>query len=441
MGSETRRRALILCNYGYQSKYYLDPRMPPYPPMSGNLPYVANLTGQQETVSRDNPGWIAMTQLIKRGHWESLRPELRDVIANQDHGWAFQTRRNEYKASSFEGPISKPTYSGAYSWRTPRYPQVAKAIPTSGTSSWWPILSYQSTNFMVAGGTKAINLTLPASPCADVAVAVGELAREGVPHIPGRSVFQALRGRDDFARAIGDEYLTKVFGWDPLIRDIKDVAKSIRKQDELLRAYERNAGRRIKRRWDFEPIVTTERFADVTGQYPAPALPTPVYSGSGTLSRVRTTTRKLWFSGAYKYYVPTGHTMFARSKALMQKSNYLFGTSITPATIWNLTPWSWLADWFANVGDVMTNASVLAYQDVVIAYAYIMCETRTDDEWTLRGNFGNGIPSTLSQTFSTVTKQRLRASPYGFALTWDGFSDQQLAILAALGLTKARSRS
>ncbi len=36
------------------------------------------------------------------------------------------------------------------------------------------------------------------------------------------------------------------------------------------------------------------------------------------------------------------------------------------------------------------------------------------------------------------TKQRLRATPYGFGLSWDGFSPEQLAILASLGITRGR---
>jgi ABC-type polysaccharide/polyol phosphate export permease len=34
------------------------------------------------------------------------------------------------------------------------------------------------------------------------------------------------------------------------------------------------------------------------------------------------------------------------------------------------------------------------------------------------------------------TKQRYRANPFGFGITWDGLSPLQLAIAAALGITR-----
>jgi hypothetical protein len=74
----------------------------------------------------------------------------------------------------------------------------------------------------------------------------------------------------------------------------------------------------------------------------------------------------------------------------------------------------------------------------VMRRGYIMCSTREKHTYTHPGiNIVNyGPTGALVESFQTTSKMRLRASPYGFGLTFDGFSPRQLAILAALGITQ-----
>jgi hypothetical protein len=51
----------------------------------------------------------------------------------------------------------------------------------------------------------------------------------------------------------------------------------------------------------------------------------------------------------------------------------------------------------------------------------------------------SGVRNGVSVSFQTKVKKRLRATPYGFGLdpNWSDFTDRQLSILGALGITRA----
>jgi hypothetical protein len=125
-------------------------------------------------------------------------------------------------------------------------------------------------------------------------------------------------------------------------------------------------------------------------------------------------------------------------------ANHLFGTRITPELVWNLAPWSWAFDWFTNAGDVIHNISLLGVDGLVLQYGYAMRSMNVKHEMvqTVTSGLGGrnlgfgGLTST--RLVFTETKQRIRANPYGFGIDDLSLSGRQLAILAALGLTKGK---
>jgi len=105
---------------------------------------------------------------------------------------------------------------------------------------------------------------------------------------------------------------------------------------------------------------------------------------------------------------------------------------ITPEVLWNLAPWSWAADWFGNIGDVMHNVSALGRDGLVMEYGYVMNERKTDASYVCRSRLG-----TYTRDVTTVDRRRWAAiSPYGFSVSWDGLTPKQLAVVTALGLTR-----
>jgi hypothetical protein len=106
-------------------------------------------------------------------------------------------------------------------------------------------------------------------------------------------------------------------------------------------------------------------------------------------------------------------------------------TTLTPEALWNLAPWSWATDWFANVGDVISNMTAFAGDNLVLRYGYLMEHSMIEDTYT-RNDISAG-----SFQLITESKRRIKANPFGFGVSWEDLSPFQLSIAAALGLSKS----
>lgn len=280
-------------------------------------------------------------------------------------------------------------------------------------------------------GTQIIANVLPTNPVAGLAVAVGEI-REGLPSIVG---LRSFRDRLAHARDAGDEYLNVEFGWKPLLSDLRKFSDALTKEDEILRQYIRNSGKRVKRR---VTLPVNKQVSEWKGKGIAqPILSSPLYvEPEGDMTIISTIERKRWFSGCFTYYVGDPRTTDVTLRNA-QLRNKLWGDRVTPEVIWDLTPWSWAADWFADTGAVLHNIGAFLNDGLVMPYAYVMEQTTVTKEYKLENvQYRNADgPSSMGQTFTTVSKVRRRATPFGFGLTHDDLSVRQIAILAALGLT------
>jgi hypothetical protein len=147
-------------------------------------------------------------------------------------------------------------------------------------------------------------------------------------------------------------------------------------------------------------------------------------------------TKKTWFAGEFRYhYPPVTASVIARMRGW---SRQILGVDITPGTLWDMTPWTWLLDWFANIGDILSNISAISQDNLAMRYGYLMQEATRKLVHTHYGvttPYGS-IPPTFSGTAIYTGKTRMGASPYGFGLKWTELSPRQLAILTAIGITR-----
>ena len=295
-------------------------------------------------------------------------------------------------------------------------------------------------------GATAISRCKPGQPVVDLAVGLAELFREGMPHMVGSTLWQTR------AKQLGpppkkgsDEYLNWVFGWQPLIADIKNSVFALRNQDALLSQYERDSGRLVRRRYDFPLERVSALDLTLTSRRPYGLTVSGLKAGmfknddtsQGTLRRTTTVEKERWFSGAFTYYLPAGYYSRSAMIRAASKAKVLLGIELTPEVIWNLTPWSWAADWFANTGDVLSNVSDFGLDGLVMHYGYMMETSTVTREWILSGHGLRGAPDPLTLTLVKRQKQRIKASPFGFGLTWDSFTPRQIGILTALGISKS----
>lgn len=274
-----------------------------------------------------------------------------------------------------------------------------------------------------ADGTTAIARTEPLNPAFDLSVFLGELRAEGLPNLPGT----AVRDKVKLAKASGSEYLNIEFGWLPLVRGIRDFADTVIRSDELVRSHQENANRVIQRGYEWPEERDTR----------AVPMRHVAENGHGFFERGglhQSIFRKKWFEAEYIYYLPTGGNFNDRIRRYASYARKLYGIDLSPEVLWNLSPWSWAADWFGNTGDVMHNISALGQDGLVMRNGYIMyhCGKRT-----VQSGFWQDNPL-YYQTCITVneSKQRRPATPYGFGISYDGLSAKQIAILAALGLSR-----
>ena len=439
----TKKRILKFDFPGYQTALWGSIGIPPvlYGPIDEKkLPI--DIIGAQTTVSR-NTGFPAARRILRKSEEDhiTLAPNIRHILEDTDWGSNFLTTKNSFSGgsadyTSYRRVGTPPTRAHYFSGR-----MLPTTPPNSPSNIFWPKLTPADISTMNIAGATAISRTLPNNPVFDAATALGEL-REGLPHVPFRSMVRGSHSIRGSVKGSGDEFLNLTFGWLPLLSDITAFATTVAKSHDLIKKYEDGAGKHIYRRYDFPEVTSTEIVSVKTGVPPSPTGHSELYlSSTGTETTIRRTTTKMWFSACYTYALLPGNSQRERLLRDYQIARKLFGVEPNWGTVWNLIPFSWAADWFANTGDIVNNLVNIGKDGLVIRWAYIMRHDVIEDTHTHSGvTFWDGTRTgPITARYSTESKRRVKATPYGFGLNWSDFSPKQLAILAALGITRIPS--
>lgn len=291
-----------------------------------------------------------------------------------------------------------------------------------------------------AWGAKGINKYRPDTKQSAFSQFVGEL--HDLPRIP-----DYFRGRArEFLKYSSKEYLNVQFGWLPFISDLKKMLSSVLDFDKKLAQLQRDSGRRVRRKGMLSHDSTVTTFTDtgVLRVWPG-AIGNPNYVTIYDNRKQTTVFRHEYsFSGRFAYYLePVGTLGYYE-----QIARIIGGVDLTPRLVWELLPWSWLVDWFSNVGDVISNAVDIAADSLVIDYAYstgFYSKEITTVSTTYRRNadgifdyqtMGGGEGVSCSHVYREEIKKRNQATPYGFGITFSGLTSTQKTVLAALGFTR-----
>lgn len=287
-------------------------------------------------------------------------------------------------------------------------------------------------------GNIAIAKTYPTAPQASLSQAISELKREGLPSPVGMQI-STLQG--DIRRAIGGEYLNAVFGWGPLIADLKKLLEAVVHSSKIVQQLERDSGKVVRRKFSFprELKIVSDDYYNTAEVAALGGSSSPLYARTGLLTVTETRSTQIWFSGAYTYHIDPGKNLVGQAIRFEQLANKLLGTRMTPDVLWNLAPWSWLADWFANIGSNITVASAFQQDGLVLKYGYLMRKVIAERTYSMTTNLPvqGKVPSSSNLILRTTSKERVRSTPFGFGLSPLDFSGRQWAIMGSLGLTKA----
>jgi hypothetical protein len=192
------------------------------------------------------------------------------------------------------------------------------------------------------------------------------------------------------ASSVPHGYLASHFGWRPLASDLSslfDLAKLINGQMNFLRRLE--SGSRFRRTL-FNGHVSTADSVIQDGF---------TFDGWRYTATERITRNdRVWFTAKAKLITPLPTGTDVRSLSARQA----LGLTANPAAIWDFLPWTWLIDYFGNVGDFM-QANVGLVQTSVTD----MCIMHTQSHQAIHVNGRSDIGVTFGPYHGqTVAKRR-----------------------------------
>lgn len=429
--------------------YYGSGSSPPYTSYQRE-----QLIETQVTRDRKNLFPFVQHQLRKGGVDAASVAGLRQL----DLGWSFFTERLTRSSSFANFQDARIASSINQRWG------VEHLGPVFLTGAVQPFQPWNQSQIEAAQqeawglGATAISRSSPNKPVIDLATTIGELRSEGIPSMFG-SIITRSKNLRDLAANGGKEYLNAQFGWAPLLRDIQSLANEVLATRKRLEQYYRDLSKEIRRRYSFPEVVavtTTDHTIQTNSDFWVQS-GTPLgsrvdryftyHTSAPTGSIVVKSVQNSWFSGAFRYLNATEEHDMTTLQKFEEDANALLGTRLDPEVLWNLQPWSWLADWFVNYGDILGNISSVVVDRQVMHYGYIMRTLQTDVEYSVPGLWAASGVTGLGRTrvagpfhnkVTSVRKHRGAASPFGFGLNPDTFSASQWAILGALGISKVR---
>jgi len=327
-------------------------------------------------------------------------------------------------------------------------PSFCPSVWLRSNSSAAALLNYSGDGVPSLGdissqGATAWKKFRPGNPTADLGVFLGEL--RDVPRMLSgtakffRDLWRSMGGnRGSFGpKKVADAWLNTQFGWLPFISDLRKFYTAYVSLSDRLYRIKRDNGRWCKRGGSLpgdsysevldESKTATKIFPSLNYYYFA----NPPVPGNYTLTG--SYSRRVWFEGMFRYWIPDIGTPEWEYRAILD----IFGAFPCPSLVWELTPWSWLADWFTNVGDVVANMSTGYAENLAAQYAYVMGTTQISTCWDTSLNTKQGVIHN-SSGYTETYKHRVGASPFGFGLTSNDFSARQWSILAALGLSRLK---
>lgn len=256
----------------------------------------------------------------------------------------------------------------------------------------------------------------------------------------------------------GKWYLAIEFGWLPLYKDIRNFAEAHNKSAKRLAQLIRDAGRPVRRstvnkdgvsHWSNDSgdsgvtRYSKTYLSSVDGTPHHPTFVTQCYK-PGSDCQVRTerrTVSKTWAEGQFRYFLPPGPRNAAWKRSMYRR---IMGGRLTPDMVYNIMPWSWLIDYFTDLGQFMKAISPGVADLLICDYAYLMREKTWTESTEARMRYGvrkvgntvqSGLLSSTLETKRTL-KMRVAASPFGFGIKNESLNPKQVAILGALGLSR-----
>lgn len=246
-----------------------------------------------------------------------------------------------------------------------------------------------------------------------------------------------------------DHFLNHVFGWVPFVQDLRKMIDLTIFMEQYMHDAISANNTWIKRRrivshtenrtfinWSLGGVTPTGTIYDNM------CFPMTVRGVSNVFAYAEQYEEEIshiWSEGEFKYYRPEfDKSLSDHSSAWSTMNRYatLYGLRINPSTVWRMTPWTWLTDWFANGGKVLQNHVDTVEDSRVSREVYLMCIKQRRRSWIQLRNFWTGAVQTTWYRNAEIKMREKGNNPFSFSIGSNGLTSSQLAILAALGLSR-----
>jgi len=346
-----------------------------------------------------------------------------DFPSARDIGGDFGVEYNRVK----NGSCGVGTIQGGTAYREHRYTgSVVIATPDQ-----WTIPSPGRVDGSVYGAT-AYSKMKPDKPNMNGLVSIFELK-----DIPGmlKQRFHA-KGLHE----IGDYYLAEKFGWEALLKDVRAFCETHIYAQRALQQLLRDEGRPVKRRITLNDSTAVNWEDSGTSNFLYPSFVTYFYSRPSTWRNTLSRTDRTWASARFRYWLPGGPRDVEWSDMMKAR---IFGFKPTPSQVYKAIPWSWLAEWFTNVGDMIDNLETSIVDRLAADYFYVMRTIEDKYSFTANASYWRAetmelVPATASGIRLRGVKTRLHGDPFGYGTPEASLNGTKLSILGSLGLSRLR---
>jgi hypothetical protein len=240
-----------------------------------------------------------------------------------------------------------------------------------------------------------------------------------------------------------DKFLELKFGWEPFISDVKTLIDVTINYDDYLQSLIRRNDKWKQRKFAEDELVSSTLVHSQSSSglsvssYSDPSFG-PNYLTSSSINVYRETVTRIWYEGSFKFSYPEFNKIPPSqlgALVMLKRKLLLHGLYISPTLIYRVIPWTWLTEWFLNIGDNLQVLEDQLTERVVSRYMYLMRHTYDRYRYEVTWNTVDGQTLKYESYDSIECKRRVQAaSHYGFSAAPGGLSPMQLAILAALGL-------
>ena len=263
-------------------------------------------------------------------------------------------------------------------------------------------------------------------------------------------------------------FLTWVFGIQPTLGDISYVADVIIRHDGHIKRYIEDQERNIRtsRRlgvWQGSGNgSSTSKLASggsnnltlTMGPATLKAAYLQVASSGSQISILAPQLEWSWTASQavrsfanWEFFVPQPTGLPERAASYKEKAERILGEGASAGTVWDLTPYTWLTDWFFDVGGILHYQEQLNNNQVAsrstgwsfyeqLNYQCQFAGHRLDTTGVVNPYDLDYCNSVFATTKAKWTHHvRRGGSPYSVGPTWS-LTSQQWSILGALGITK-----